>query len=235
MSGLLRTAPAGGVKVISWDSTSCGQRITVLHRKALAVFRITTCLSALIFLSGCATSNSSSSNNSGPLVVSASNGSLQSATVGKTFTQPLSAVVDQRGSPVSGVTVTFSAPPSGASGTFAKTGTATETDTTDSNGVATSSVFTANANGGTYAVSATTPGASTPAGFSLTNNAITPAGIFATAGIIQRAQTGTGFGKMVATVVDGSGNPMSGVSVTFGAPSSGAGGTFGSGNNTEIV
>jgi len=96
-------------------------------------------------------------------------------------------------------------------------------------------VFTANANGGTYAVSATTPGASTPAGFSLTNNAITPAGIFATAGIIQRAQTGTGFGKMVATVVDGSGNPMSGVSVTFGVPSSGAGGTFGSGNNTEIV
>ena len=138
---------------------------------------------------------------------------------------------------MSGVTVTFSAPLSGASGTFAKTGTTTETDTTDSTGVATSSAFTANANAGTYTVSATTPGASTPTGFSLTNNPIAPGGVFATTGIVQKAQTGTGFGKMVAAVVDGGGHPMSGILVTFTAPSSGAaaGGTFGYGSNTQIV
>lgn len=234
MSGLLRTTPASKVTVISDDSNPCGYRNAVLRGNVLSVFGLTACLSAFIFLTSCATSNSSSSNNSGRLVVSPRNGSLQNAVVGAAFAQPLVAVATRGGVPTTGVAVTFTAPSSGASGTFAN-GMVTETDTTDSTGLATSSKFTANATTGTFTVSATASGASAPANFSLTNNPIAPAGIFATAGIIQRAQTGAGFGKMVATVMDGNGHPMSGVSVTFSAPSSPASGTFGSGNNTENV
>ena len=74
------------------------------------------------------------------------------------------------GTPTSGVTVTFTAPSTGASGTFAG---GVNTATTDANGKATSAVFTANSTAGAYTVTATAPGASTPASFSLTNAAAT--------------------------------------------------------------
>jgi hypothetical protein len=68
--------------------------------------------------------------------------------------------------------VTFTAPSSGASGTFATTGTNTEQDTTNQSGMATSSTFTANATaGGPYTVAASVAGVATPANFSLTNTA----------------------------------------------------------------
>jgi Bacterial Ig-like domain (group 1) len=71
-------------------------------------------------------------------------GSGQSATVGGAFSSPLVALVtDAAGNPVSGVSVRFAAPSSGASGTFVN-GSATTTATTGSDGQATSSAFTAN-------------------------------------------------------------------------------------------
>jgi len=88
----------------------------------------------------------------------------QSAAVGTAFAVPLAATVVSGQHPVSGAVVTFTAPTTGASGTFAN-GTNAETDTTNANGVATSTTFTANAIiGGLYIVTTTDD-------FSLTNTA----------------------------------------------------------------
>ncbi|HTS38592.1 MAG TPA: hypothetical protein VMH04_23160 [Candidatus Solibacter sp.] len=121
-------------------------------------------------LTGCSSSSSSSPKTT---AISVSSGSGQSATVSTGFTNPLVAIVTLGGSPVSGASVTFTAPSSGASGTFSSNGTATETDTTDATGKATSSAFAANSTSGTYSVTATTSGATSPANFSLTNSAVT--------------------------------------------------------------
>ena len=99
---------------------------------------------------------------------SVASGSGQSAAVLTAFTNPLVASVqDGFGNPVPGVSVTFTAPASGASGTFANM-TFTTSASTGVNGQATSTTFTANGTAGGYSVGATTPGAPT-ANFSLTN------------------------------------------------------------------
>lgn len=115
---------------------------------------------------------SSSSNSTPPpatVSIAATSGSGQAATVATAFAAPLVATVTTGGIPTAGVTVTFTAPASGASGTFSG-GTATETDSTDSNGVATSSAFTANTTAGSYSVTASATGTTNSASFSLTNN-----------------------------------------------------------------
>ncbi|MCY0093706.1 choice-of-anchor D domain-containing protein [Hoeflea ulvae] len=88
------------------------------------------------------TSSGTASVASGILAVS---GSAQSAEVNTRFDAPLVAkVTDTAGNAVAGVNVTFAAPASGPSLTFAATGSNTETVTTDTDGIATSSVMTAN-------------------------------------------------------------------------------------------
>ncbi|KPD11618.1 hypothetical protein AN476_14250, partial [Phaeobacter sp. 11ANDIMAR09] len=88
-------------------------------------------------------------------------GGGQSATISTAYSSVLTVVVEDSGStPVPGTSVTFSAPGSGASGTFASTGTATETVTTDASGVATSSTFTANSTAGSFNVTASSSGIS---------------------------------------------------------------------------
>lgn len=105
-----------------------------------------------------------------PAKVAVQSGSPQSATVNTAFGSALVALVtDVNGNPVSGVNVTFTAPSSGASGTFANA-TSTTTATTASNGQATASAFTANTVAGGYTVSASVSGVSAAASFSLTNN-----------------------------------------------------------------
>ena len=75
------------------------------------------------------------------------------------FSTPLQAVaLDSQGSPVSGVTIDFTAPASGASGTFADTGANITSVNTDASGVATAPIFTANNIFGTYTVSASMAG-----------------------------------------------------------------------------
>jgi len=200
-----------------------------MNRKAYAVILA----SALVFLAfgfltGCGSSTPP------PITIAATSGSGQSATVGTAFLNPLVATVMQGSSPASGVSVTFAAPSSGPSGTFAN-GTTSDTETTNSSGVATSSKFTANSTaGGPYVVGATASGARTLAGFSLTNTAGAAATITATGGTPQSATVGTAFGTaLAATVVDSSGNPVSNASVTFQAPASGASGTFSNGTATD--
>ena len=161
-------------------------------------------------------------------------GTPQSATIGTAYPTPFQATVKDAGNnPVSGVTVTFSAPTSGASGTFAGGVT---TATTNASGVATAAVFIANTAAGAYTVTASVSGVSTLANFSLTNLAGAAASIAATAGTPQSATVNTAFAvQLQATVKDSFNNPVSGVTVTFTAPTSGASGSFAGGINTAMT
>lgn len=97
-------------------------------------------------------------------------GSPQLAQLGTAFADPLTVVVlDQFGNPLSGVTVTFTAPGSSASGIFTDSGNNITTVDTGVDGVATSTVFTANFTEGSYIVSATVSGFGSSANFELTN------------------------------------------------------------------
>jgi hypothetical protein len=94
-------------------------------------------------------------------------GGGQSTTVNTAFTNPLVVTVnDAGGAPVSGVSVTFAAPGTGASGSF----TGGVNGTTDSNGQV-SKTFTANTTAGAYSVTATATGVSGTSTFSETNTA----------------------------------------------------------------
>ena len=94
-------------------------------------------------------------------------GTPQSTAVNTAFPIALKATLTESDIPVSGISVTFTAPASGASGTFSSGNTATVV--TDANGVATAPTFTANSLPGSYLVAATVIGIANPANFSLTN------------------------------------------------------------------
>jgi hypothetical protein len=108
----------------------------------------------------------------GAALLSIKAGSAQQVPIGQVFPTLLRVqVTDANLNPVSNAAVTFSAPSSGASGTFAN-GNPVAVVFTDSLGLATAPVFTANATLGTYAVIATASVQGTPtasAQFSLTN------------------------------------------------------------------
>src|ERR1700687_5843270 len=151
--------------------------------------------------------NCSSTHTTPPPVLVVSSGSGQSATVETAFSAPLVALVTVNGKPSVGVSVIFTAFAPGC--TFAN-GTNTETDTTGSNGMATSSVCTANPTSGAYLVAATTlPAAG--ADFSLSNTSAAPFAIAATSGTPQSATKSTAFANpLVANVTDDEGNTVSG-------------------------
>ena len=146
----------------------------------------------------------------------ATGGTPQSTAVGTPFATALQATVKNAlGSPVSGVTVTFAAPTVGATALLSNT-----TAVTNAAGIASVSA-TANNIGGSYAVTATVGTLSTS--FSLTNTGGQAAGIAATGGTPQSAPLGAAFASpLQATVKDGSGNPLAGITVTFAAPTVGA-------------
>ena len=100
--------------------------------------------------------------------ISATAGNNQSATINTQFATLLKATVIVEGQPGSNIKVTFTAPSSGASGTF--TGNVTTVSAfTDVNGVATAPTFTANGTAGSYSVTATLPSGLPSATFNLTN------------------------------------------------------------------
>jgi len=182
-----------------------------------------------IWLTGCNSSNFSPPTE----LIAATSGSSQSAQVNMPFSVPLVATVTMGGQPVSGAFVVFTAPSSGASGTFSN-GTNTETDTTGSNGVVTSSTFTANGTIGAVALTASVAGVTATTMFSLTNTSGPPASITATSGSLQSATIGTAFGApLVATVVDANQYPVNGVTVTFAAPANGPSGVFANTTTTD--
>lgn len=141
--------------------------------------------------------------------IAATNGTPQSAQTGTAFSSPLvAAVLDSASNPVAGVVVTFSAPTTGASGTFAN-GTTTEMDTTDASGMATSSTFTANATaGGPYTVTASIAALPATASFSLTNRVAANTYVFYLSG---QESIGPNFYALAGSVeIDSGGNVLAG-------------------------
>lgn len=149
-------------------------------------------------------------------------GTPQSATVATAFADPLEVrVTDAAGDPVSGVTVTFAAPGSGASATLSS-----DTAVTAIDGSA-SITATAGTVAGTYAVTASIDGVDTPASFSLTNLAGSAATTSAAAGTPQTTAINTPFPlPLIVFVADAFGNAVAGVDVAFAAPGTGASATL---------
>jgi hypothetical protein len=158
--------------------------------------------------------------NAGPAVrIVASAGTPQAVQFNTPFGALTATVTDAAGSPMSGLSVTFTVTPAanGASGTFTG-GLSSVTVLTNASGVATAPTCTANGTAGSYGVSAdlTASPLGTPATFALTNTAGSPAHVVANSGTPQSALVTTAFGAdLVATVTDAGGNPVSSVRVTF--------------------
>ena len=167
--------------------------------------------------------------------ISATAGTPQSATVNAAFGTALQATVkDAGGNAVSGATVTFTAPASGASAKFGASATASVV--TNASGVATAPTLTANGTAGSYTVTASVTGVAGVANFDLTNNVGAASSISATAGTPQGATVNAAFGTALqATVKDAGGNAVSGATVTFTAPASGASAKFGASATASVV
>jgi hypothetical protein len=101
---------------------------------------------------------------------SATAGDSQSAQIKTAFAKQLQTTVKESGKPVTGVTVTFTAPASGASGTFDVSGTNVVAVTSNSVLGAVAPIYTANGTaGGPYNVVASIGAGAPPVSFSLTN------------------------------------------------------------------
>src|SRR5579872_6321372 len=170
-----------------------------------------------------------------PASVSVASGSPQQATVGNAFGAVLKALVtDSVNHPLTGITVTFTAPGSGPSGRFAG---GVNIATTDAQGIASSAVFTANTKAGSYVVVASATGATTSANFALTNLPGPPTSVDVTSGSGQSAQINTAFASpLAAWVTDAFNNSVPNVTVTFTAPAqTGASATFAGGVNSATT
>ncbi|HXQ36435.1 MAG TPA: hypothetical protein VN843_20650, partial [Anaerolineales bacterium] len=105
-----------------------------------------------------------------PAKISIISGTDQSTPPQSQFSQSLKVTVQNYlQQPLVGLTVTFTAPAGGASGTFANTLTNVSTAVTDANGIATASAFSANSIFGNYIVKATVSGLADSADFQLSN------------------------------------------------------------------
>lgn len=147
------------------------------------------------------------------------------APVNSPFTTVLSVYVsDVYNSPVSGLTVTFTAPDGstsgGATGSFG--GSLTATAVTDANGNATAPTLTANGVAGQYQVIASIPNSSSTVKFKLSNN--NPATIAFTSATSQNLVTYpqnpslTLPGGLQVRVTNSNGSPSVGVTVNLSAP-----------------
>ncbi len=171
-----------------------------------------------------------------PAMLTLTSGAPQSTTVNTAFASALAFLVqDSFSNPVPAADITITLSTNGASGTFASTGTNTETITSSASGTATSSAITANTTAGVYAVQADSGGASTSS--TLTNAPDAPATMILVSGTPQTTQVNTTFGApLVVQLLDAYGNTTPGINVTFSAPASGASGIFlSSGTTSETV
>jgi len=182
--------------------------------------------------SSCPTSNP-------PNELTLAGGTPQTAQLNTAFATPLQVMLaNSNGCPVTsvvGTPVTFTAPSSGAGGSFSTSGTNTVTVGADLSGNASAPTFTANDTAGSYTVTATSAGGSVS--FSMTNSpAGKPAAITAGVAASEATQTGTRFAIALAvTVTDALGNKVSGVLVTFTAPARGASGSFATRGHARTV
>lgn len=149
-----------------------------------------------------------------PPVIAVSAGNNQSTAVAAAFGTQLAVLVTKTGgTPLSGTSVTFTAPSSGAAATF--TGAAT----TNASGIATITA-TANAVPGSYNVTATVTGTAVSTTFALRNLGA-PSTISVVSGSGQSAAAQVAFGTALTVVVrDVTAFALPNVSVTFAAPAS---------------
>ncbi|HTA31866.1 MAG TPA: hypothetical protein VK721_00435 [Solirubrobacteraceae bacterium] len=146
-------------------------------------------------------------------------GTPQTAQIEAAFATGLQvALANSDGCPVTGaagVPVAFGAPSSGASGLFSGSGWRTVTVGSDATGAASAPAFTADDVAGSYTVTASSRYGSVL--FSLTNTAAGVPARVTTAGPTSRAATVTrSYAQpLQVTVLDGAGNPVAGVTVTF--------------------
>jgi hypothetical protein len=160
-------------------------------------------------------------------------GSPQTTKVGSAFATNLQVTLANKSGctltgSLSGVSVTFTAPSDGASGTFASTGSNTATVGTDASGAASAPTFTANNSEGDYEVRAESRYGSVT--FRLSNSATGVAASITAAGPTEQAATvNTQYPQpLQAKVLDAHGAGVQGVTVTFslGTGPSGAGASF---------
>ncbi len=156
-------------------------------------------------------------------------GTPQTAQLATGFANPLQVeLANTNGCPittaVTGVPITFTAPASGPSATFAASGSNTLTVGADATGSASAQMLTANDTAGAYTVTATSAYGSVS--FALTNTAAgIPATITPLAPISQHATAGSRYAQPLAVrVLDANGNPVVGATVTFSLGSAGNGG-----------
>lgn len=163
-----------------------------------------------------------------PAAIAAATAASQAAAVNAQYAQPLQArITDANGNPVQDAAVTFAVVPgaTGAGATFL--GGAAQA-TTDSDGVATAPPLLANGVPGRFTVVASTDGLPAVASFTLDNHAaaMTLATVSAHG---PSATVDTQFRNRLAVhLVDASGQPVEGATVTFGVQpaAGGAGATF---------
>jgi len=173
-------------------------------------------------------------------------GTPQTAIVESAFASNLQvALSNSDGCPVTsaaaGLPITFSAPVSGASGTFSTSASNTAIVGADASGTVAAPPFTANTVAGSYTVTASSQYGSVS--FSLTNAATgvwcstldrrapmsagEPVKLTAGVGSTQSTPAGTPFPiRLAVTVTDAEGNPVPGALTTFSAPLAGASGRF---------
>ena len=162
----------------------------------------------------------------------------QSASVSTRYAQPLQAqVLDANGNPVTGANVTFSlgsgsgggaggsGSGAGSAGASFDSGQSQASALTNSSGIATSPMFTANSVAGKFTAAATTPGISEAASFQLHNLAGKPPLLKPVGKRRLSATVGTRYGRALqAKLTDATGAPLEGMSVTFSLGSGGGGG-----------
>ena len=171
------------------------------------------------------------SNPPNELVVAA--GSPQTAQLGTRFETNLQVqLANTNGCPLTGqlggISVDFSAPASGASGSFASSGSNVAVVGTDAQGLATAPPFTANFTAGSYRVAAQSGYGA--ANLHLTNTASgLPASIAATGATSQEATVDSQYAQpLQARVTDANGKPVQGATISFSIATgpTGAGASF---------
>jgi hypothetical protein len=168
-----------------------------------------------------------------PASIVALNDTTQVATVNTVFAYPLRVkVLNIDNQPVAGALVTFTLPVNGASAVFTN-GQKSVAVVTDAQGVATSTILTANATAGYYSATAAVEGVATAATFELINSAI-PGGTHSAAtdllvvgGNSQIAAVNTSFTQPLQVMaLDAENRPVPDLEVTFTLPNSGASARF---------
>jgi protocatechuate 3,4-dioxygenase beta subunit len=182
--------------------------------------------------------NSSCPASNPPNELTLAGGSPQTAQLNTPFGGLQVALANTDGCPVTsvaGTPVTFTAPVSGASGSFAASGSNSLTVGADASGNVSAAMFTANGVAGSYTVAASSAYGSVS--FSLTNTAAgIPAAVTPLAPTSETATVDSAYSQPLSVrVLDANGNPVSGASVTFSLGAAAAGGGGGAGGSSAAA